>query len=66
MQTRTHARARSPEHSSTFAHSILQIIEIKVKWLQSQNTPYKLALLLVLDYTLHETHVEIDSSEFGM
>ena len=33
-------------YSSTFAHMTL-----KVKWLQSQNTPFKLALLLVLDYT---------------
>jgi hypothetical protein len=36
---------------STFANRILQIIEIKIKWLQSQHTLFKLPLFLVLDYT---------------
>lgn len=38
-------------YATTFAHRILQITGIKIKWLQSQNTPFKLALLIVLDYT---------------
>lgn len=46
---RTHTVLNTKDvYSSTFAHRILQTIEIKIKWLQSQNTHLNLHIFLFL------------------